>query len=99
MVKLRGGECEIIFPERGGTQFFFKGMRGEREFFFNCQRGKKGGRKKIKKILRKKSEKKRSVKLMKHMDNVLKHIDKLHRNHVFFIFHQHVNLIILYIPQ
>ena len=25
---------------------------------------------------------------MKHMDNMSKHIDKLHRNHVFFIFHQ-----------
>ena len=42
MVKFRG-EREIIFPERGGTQNFFKGMRGECEIFFNCQRKKKGG--------------------------------------------------------
>ena len=43
MVKFRG-EREIIFPERGGTRIFFKGMRGGREIFFQLSEEKiRGG--------------------------------------------------------
>ena len=59
MVKFRG-EREIIFPERGGTLNFFKGMRGNAKFFFQLSEEKKGGGKgkKIKNIEKKKWKKK-----------------------------------------